>query len=103
MYDPINKLGVALIGVNDPHMKESEIDSVKICNPIKDHFLIEGLSKPDDIVKGVTFVCSVEDAKKVITEIPDLDITGLLTNSAASSKAMALLSLFSLIYVLQFH
>ena len=84
-------------------MNESEIDSVKICNPIKDHFLIQDLSKPDDIVKGVTFACSVEDAKKIITEIPDLDITGLITNSATSAKTISLLSLASLFFVLQFH
>jgi hypothetical protein len=93
IYDPVTKLGVALIGVNDPHMQQSEVASVKICDPI-DHSFVQGLSQPDDIYKGVIFACTVEDAKKTITEIPDLEIVGVLASSATGRKAISFFSLY---------
>jgi hypothetical protein len=31
VYDPESKLGVTIIGVNNPHMSEDEIPSTKLC------------------------------------------------------------------------
>jgi hypothetical protein len=81
IYDPTSKYGVALIGVNNPHLPEEEISSMKICDEIPDHPLILGLANPDDIYKGITYACTIEDAKRTIFEIPDFEVLNLLPAS----------------------
>ena len=68
--DFYNGAGVAIIGVNNPHITENEIDHYRICNPLKDHPIMKGISQPDNITKGVVYACNVSDALKVIDEIP---------------------------------
>jgi hypothetical protein len=60
---------------------------------IADHPLIQGIKDPTDIKKGVSFVCSVPDAKKVIVDIPDLDVQGVLRS--ISTQLAVSLFLFS--------
>lgn len=76
--DPERKLGVAFIGVNNPHISEAEIPDYTLCNPIENHPIMADVFYANDIYKGVVYVCSVPDASKVIQEIPQLDIVGVL-------------------------
>ena len=61
---------------------------MKICDEIPDHPLIIGLESPDDTYKGITYACTIEDAKKTIDEIPELDVVGLLTTSGTGSRTL---------------
>ena len=70
IVDTEKDAGVALIGVNNPHITEDEIDDYKICSPLKDHPIMEGIPEPDNISKGVIYACEVGDAADVIEEIP---------------------------------
>ena len=79
LVDMSKDAGVAIIGLNNPYIAEDQIDDYKICsNPIYDHPIMEGISEPDSISKGVIYACEVGDAAGVINEIPselaDLDL-----------------------------
>ena len=51
----------------------------RICEPIFNHPILKHVLYPDDIINGVVYACSVEDAKKVIPEIPaDIQVDGVL-------------------------
>ena len=78
LYEPSSQLGVVLFGVNNPHMNVDEIPDYKICPEILNYPLISELTAPEDVYKGVSFACSVDDAKKVIADIPDLTVSGVL-------------------------
>ncbi len=81
VVDPDENLGVVLIGVNNPHLQDSDLESYRICQEeIVDHPLLANVYDPDDIRKGIMVACSVAHAQKVIPEIPtDLTINGILT------------------------
>jgi len=95
VYEPSTKLGVALIGINNPHMTTEEIPSYKICQEIPSHPLISNLVAPEDIYKGVCYACSVPDARAAILDIPFLEISGILgvNDSSAVSLNISLLLL----------
>ena len=88
IYEPETQLGVVLIGVNNPHLAPEEVTSHKICPEISDHPLILELSDPESITKGVCYACSVPDAQKVITDFPDLEVSGILKRGKASSEQL---------------
>ena len=71
IVDTSKDAGVAIIGVNNPHITEDEIEDYKICNPLTDHPIMEGISEPDSIKKGVIYACEVGDAADAIDEIPN--------------------------------
>ena len=72
VVDSEKNTGIALIGVNNPHITEEEIENYKICsNPIYDHPIMDGIASPNDIESGVVYACEVGDAASVIPEIPD--------------------------------
>ena len=70
IVDEAKDAGVAIIGVNNPHISEDDIEDYRICDPISDHPIMEGISEPDSILKGVIYACEVGDAADVIDEIP---------------------------------
>ena len=79
VIDESEALGVVLIGVNNPHLKENEIESYRLCPQITDHPLLNNVYHPDNIQQGVVYACSVADAQKVIPEIPrDVTVNGVL-------------------------
>ena len=47
IVDTEKNAGVAVIGVNNPHISENNIDYYKICSPLTDHPIMEGISEPD--------------------------------------------------------
>jgi hypothetical protein len=85
LYDPASQLGVALIGVNNPHLAADNVQAHKVCPEIPDHPLIQELADPDDIYSGVTYACSIPDAKQVIADMPELNVMGVLTSRAGSA------------------
>ena len=86
VYEPETQLGVALIGVNNPHLDPEEVVSHKICPEISDHPLILELSEPDSIIKGICYACSVPDAQKFITDMPQLEVVGVLMKGKTSTS-----------------
>merc|ERR1711936_1183656 len=70
VVDESENLGVVLIGVNNPHLREEEVGQYRICQAIDNHPLLANVYYPDDIRRGIMFACSVEDARAVIPEIP---------------------------------
>ena len=56
IIDPAAGSGVAIVGVNNPHLK-SIPDEYKICDPVPNHPLLENIYYPEDIVKGYMWAC----------------------------------------------
>ena len=56
IIDPAAGSGVAIVGVNNPHLK-SIPDDYKICEPVPDHPLLENIYYPEDIEKGYMWAC----------------------------------------------
>lgn len=80
VVDESEKLGVVVIGVNNPHLLDSDLESYRLCPPIKDHPLLASVYHPEDVKKGIMYACSVADAQKVIPEIPtDVTVNGILS------------------------
>lgn len=79
VVDPLENLGVVIIGVNNPHLQE--VESYRLCSEeIDDHPLLANVYHPNDIRKGIIYACEVAQAQKVIQEIPtDLTINGVLS------------------------
>jgi len=79
VVDESENLGVVLIGVNNPHLAEEEVDQYRICQALDHHPLLDNVYHPQDIRRGVVYACSVPDARNVISEIPtDVVINGVL-------------------------
>jgi len=79
VVDESENLGVVLIGVNNPHLREEEVGQYRICQAIDNHPLLDNVYHPDDIRRGIMYACSVEDARAVIQEIPtNVVINGIL-------------------------
>lgn len=74
VYDTANKAGAVFVGVNNPYQNATK----KICT---DHSKeISWLTwKPDDQVKGFSYVCSYADFKSVVHYLPDVEVKSLLT------------------------
>jgi len=77
LYDPIGAAGVAVIGVNNPHL-ESVPDSYIVCPPIPNHPILTSVSDPTSIYKGFIWACRVEDLAAAIPEVPELPSMELL-------------------------
>jgi len=77
IIDPAAGSGVAIVGVNNPHLK-SIPDEYKICEPIPNHPLLDNVYYPEDIVKGYMWACRVEDLTAVVPEAPVLPPMELL-------------------------
>jgi hypothetical protein len=71
VYDPVANAGVALIGVNNPHLAAIPED-YRLCPALSDHPLLGGVSQPENIERGVVWACAVADFAKVVPEVPDL-------------------------------
>jgi hypothetical protein len=69
-YDPVNNAGVAVIGVNNPHLAAIPED-YRICPPLVDHPLMGGVQQPENIVRGVSWACAVGELAKAAPEVPD--------------------------------
>lgn len=80
--DAASNTGVAVIGVNNPHLTEAEIDAdYRVCTAIPDHPLLAECPDVDDIRSGISYACEVAEAAAAFEEIAGLDLgdLGLLT------------------------
>jgi DNA/RNA endonuclease G (NUC1) len=73
-----NRAGVVLIGVNNPHLTLTEIlrDYV-ICNDVSDRINYVSWRR-DDLVRGYSYACEVNDFLRRVPHIPGLVVTSLL-------------------------
>ena len=69
IYDPVANAGVALLGVNNPHLTTIPED-YRLCPPLSDHPLLAGVSQPENIERGVVWACAVDSLTLVIPELP---------------------------------
>jgi len=77
--DPERNLGVAVVGVNNPHLEMSEIEASYILCPVLDNpSILSSVYSPEDIQKGYMYACRVEDLALRVPEIPDLPPMNLL-------------------------
>ncbi|KAK0092837.1 hypothetical protein PV326_000481 [Microctonus aethiopoides] len=76
IYDPVRKLGTAFVGLNDPYALEIN-DDMFLCTDIANK--IKWLTwDANSIKKGVSYACTVDDLRKVIPSIPQLEVYGVL-------------------------
>ena len=78
VVDEAANSGVALVGVNNPHLSSGDISAHKVCSEISNHPMLSHVSNPNDIKKGIIYACRVEDVQAVFEEVPDLGSLGLL-------------------------
>jgi len=78
LHDPVNARGVAVIGINNPHLEEEPTEPELIpCPPLASHPLL-AMSEPHNIKYGYMFACRVEDWASAAPEVPQLPAMSLL-------------------------
>jgi len=77
IYDPIANAGVAVVGLNNPHVKEIT-DEYKICPALLNPSILAKVYHPEDISKGFMYACRVEDLMAAVPEVPELPSMQLL-------------------------
>lgn len=77
IQEPTTKKAIVLIGVNNPHLTLAEIQSDYIvCPDISDKVTYVNW-QTDNIVKGYSYACEYSEFKKVVTTVPDLQVSGV--------------------------
>ncbi|XP_036327516.1 uncharacterized protein LOC118740129 [Rhagoletis pomonella] len=80
VIDRESRKGIVLLGVNNPHISLEEIKrDYVICKDVGRRIDWIGWNK-DNLMKGYSYACAVDDFLKVVTHLPleDLHTTGLL-------------------------
>jgi len=77
LFDPQAGAGVAVIGVNNPHLTTLPPDYI-ICPALTDHPVLENIYHPEDIKKGYMWACRVEDLAAAVDNVPQLPDMELL-------------------------
>ncbi|XP_034934395.1 uncharacterized protein [Chelonus insularis] len=76
IYDPLEEIGTAFVGVNDPYAS----------NITDDMYMCQDISKsirwlrwdPNSITKGISYACAIDDLRKNVPSIPKLKVHGVL-------------------------
>lgn len=76
LHDPAGGAGVAVIGINNPHLT-SVPSSMILCPALPSHPLL-AMSEPHNIKSGYMFACRVEDLAAAVPEVPELPSMTLL-------------------------
>jgi len=76
LHDPAGGAGVAVIGINNPHLA-SVPSSMILCPALSSHPLL-AMSEPHNIKSGYMFACRVEDLAAAVPEVPQLPAMSLL-------------------------
>ncbi|GJQ77096.1 hypothetical protein Trydic_g23667 [Trypoxylus dichotomus] len=75
VYEPISKAGVVFVGVNNPYQLIPEKDI--ICTDICDEY--DWLTwNPTNITRGYSYCCSVEDFRRTVATLPEIEVVKLL-------------------------
>jgi len=77
LHDPMSNSGVAVVGVNNPHLESIPEDYI-ICPPLENHPILASVYHPEDIQKGYMWACRVEDLVKAVPEVPQFPAMDLL-------------------------
>lgn len=73
VYEPQTKNGTVFVGTNNPYKSDKEF----ICKDVSDE--IKWLTwKKDNQISGFSYACSVDDFRRVVGYLPELDVRGLL-------------------------
>ena len=77
IHDPVAKKATAFIGTNNP-WAESITEDIIMCQNIAHK--IKWLSwNPNNITKGISYACTVDDLRKAVPTVPLLTVTDILT------------------------
>lgn len=77
IYDPLTQKGTAFIGVNNPYIVTITSDYF-ICNDISSQ--ISWLTwTPDNVKAGISYACEIDDLRKVVSTLPELEVVDILT------------------------
>ncbi|XP_037814330.1 uncharacterized protein LOC119605357 [Lucilia sericata] len=78
VIEPISKLGVVLVGVNNPHVPINIIkQSYVLCKDVADKISYINWKRLD-LKNGYSYACEVNEFRKVVTHLPMFDVRGLL-------------------------
>jgi len=77
IHDPIANTGVAVVGVNNPHLTKITMEYI-LCPPLFHHSLLDSLPDSEVISHGYLYFCRVEDLAESVIEVPQLPEMGLL-------------------------
>ena len=75
VLDVNDNTAVGLVGVNNPHLSESEAasDEYRVCSEIPGHPLLDRVDDVDSVEEGIVYACIYEDLRHAFEEVPDLD------------------------------
>ncbi len=77
--DEANSLAIGMVGVNNVHLSESEVDAdYRVCSPVEGHAILQDINDIDNIEYGVVYACEYEDMLDLFEEVPDLGDMGIL-------------------------
>lgn len=77
LQERITKKAIVLVGVNNPHLALEEIQKDYIfCPDISDKVTYVTWDTTN-IIKGYSYACEYSEFKKVVTHIPNLDVSGV--------------------------
>lgn len=77
IYDPIGNAGVAVVGVNNPHVQEIN-ETYQLCPALDNPTILDRVSQPENIERGYIYACRVEDLSAAVPEVPELPAMQLL-------------------------
>ena len=85
LYDPSTKEGAAFIGTNNPYLKEITDEHV-FCTDICENFKWLTWDQ-HNIKRGYSFCCSMDEFRKVVTTVPDFNVTGIFKETGKFYRA----------------
>ncbi|XP_008546399.1 uncharacterized protein LOC103570437 [Microplitis demolitor] len=78
IYQPEIRKGTAFVGLNDPYRK-SVTQDMFICRDVSEDMDIKWLKwNKKSLTKGISYVCDVNELRKVVASIPEFPIEGIL-------------------------
>lgn len=74
-YDPLNKAGIAVLGINNPY--QTDIEKSIICNDIADELTWLTFDR-FKLESGYIYACTIDDLRRSIRNIPRFDVRSIL-------------------------
>ncbi|XP_018561279.1 uncharacterized protein LOC108903541 [Anoplophora glabripennis] len=74
-YDPINKAGVAVLGINNPY--QTDIERSIICDDIADKLTWLTFDR-FWVQRGYMYACTIDDLRRFVPNIPRFDVRSIL-------------------------
>jgi hypothetical protein len=77
VYDPNSHAGVVFVGINNPHVSDPQGDYI-ICTDVCSNISWIQWDQ-ENIRKGYSYCCEVDDFRSTVKTLPDYPVSGLLT------------------------